>query len=824
MKKREISGPISSFYAPNVASSSTSLITKDDLKRFNEKVVGMPLTLQHHHPMQNKGVGPHITVGKIEKAWIDQSDDSLHINACIDDSARGERAWQEINNKFLRGFSCGIENNLITSTDPNVPLLNEKNLIEVSIVAVPEFPNATFTNIREIQAFSSGVVPPEIAERSEKLLKDILALPEKGLTWKEVPVEKTVSTNDMKQSPQVNSKDAQTMTSVAQNLPKPEEASLAPPSSTPQTLAQQAPTQSQWNAPPTQQPPAPWNAQTQQPPQWNASNQQPPQWTAPPTQQPPQGQWNAPPTQQPPQGQWNAPPTQQPPQGQWNAPPTQQPPQSQWNAPPTQQPWNAPPPQQQWNAGPNQPPWSAPPAQNQPPQGQWGAPWNAPPTQWGAWNAPPPSQWNNQPQPPVAAAPTGAPATPAVQAPVAAAAAPKMALDETTESRKRSAPDVSDSRKKATKLQSVQEKLEVLEKRVIPGLGLDDDVDTEQLLLTHNPQVASLKQRTEECQRIWDEFENAKQQLDILARDESRLDEANAMAQKRNELELEYNTKAHALLTDSQKAVSNSYIADGKRPPESIQRQYAKWANTPRVRPSELEHSMSYVTLVSASSAQTPNTFAQVQKDLMALREDNELLRMKNANEEEIARKKRGIEFASNSADRFDPKSRNEAIATHKSAVKNDVAQQIAANVKQDEKVAKENRYLGYDPETLRPIGKKIEDFTYAEQTGVPFEPVDEKEPVHERAKRLGFESAYQQPKITDNIKKLSFIESGLNGLCLGGMFRTGNTEFNNDVLSVVNNKLPKLIVHDAAFSSRPMTDSKRPKVTHDGIEFYVVG
>lgn len=835
MKKREVSGSISNFFAPNVSATSTHLVTREDLENFKKKAEGMPLTLQHAHPLHSTDIKEHVVIGKIEKAWIDESTESLRISGTVNNDRRGDKAWNAIQNKFLTGFSCGIINDF----DPE-SAKNNKELFEVSIVAVPEFGNATFTNVREIQAFSSQTVPPEIAAASAQLLSEIIAIPATGLTWKEAEPEKTNPPTDLSRLTQAQNKEQTKMASA----PEPNSAQWQnqPPASWQQPQQQQTPpTQppASWQQPPAQAPAQPQAQPPHQPPAQAQTQAQPPA-------QPPQFQAQAQPQAQPPAQQTQAPPaqTQAPPPGPAQPPAHfQQPWQSQpsWTAPPASAQWTPPPPQQQqtppaqWQAQPptsnwagsswNQPPqwngssWGQPAQQQQPPwsgsswnqqppqQQQWSAPTQQPPQQ--QWGPPPSQNWN---QPPSQAQP--------------AQPSSSMATEAPAESRKRSAQEASiDTRKKPT-IQSVADKLSDLEKHVVPGMSLDSEVDTEELLLKHDSKMASIKSRTDECVELWKQYEAAKKQLEQLANDDSRLDEANEMAKKKNAIELEYNQKSHQLLLDSQREISSRYINSNKVPPERLQRQYSSWLGQGRVHPSHLEHSMTNLTLVSASSAVSQNSFHEVSKTLQELREEATVQRMKRENEEDMARVRLGHAFAKSSTASADFKANPDAYSQQTATIQAGraaAAQQTAATERRDE----ENKsvYRGYDPNTLLPIGKAEHELSFVERSGVPLTLVDKNVPVHERGKALGYEPdfTFRQNMPVDHIRKLPHVPSDCHGLELHNMFSTGNRAFCDEISAVVHNKLPSLKVMDASFSSRPITNSTRPKVVHDGIEFYVL-
>src|SRR5579863_8301126 len=106
-----IEGVVSDFAAPGHMNDRPEL-TLGDLARFAEQLPQMPLTYDHEHPAQStekNKIVEHVTVGKICDAWIDD-EDCLRVRAELDENGAGDRTLDEIVNKFLTGFSLGLNN------------------------------------------------------------------------------------------------------------------------------------------------------------------------------------------------------------------------------------------------------------------------------------------------------------------------------------------------------------------------------------------------------------------------------------------------------------------------------------------------------------------------------------------------------------------------------------------------------------------------------------------------------------------------------------------------------------------------------------------
>lgn len=177
MSRFSIAGSVTAFDAPMVSAESTCEITLDDLHTYAKQLPGMRLTLEHMHPMHASAQGRTITCGQVTKANVDAARVCLCIEADIDGDEKGERVRKRINDKLLRGFSVGLDNSLNLATGQH-----NKRLEEISITAEPEVPTAVIENVREIRAYSSRKMDPETRQKVDELIAEVAALDQQETT------------------------------------------------------------------------------------------------------------------------------------------------------------------------------------------------------------------------------------------------------------------------------------------------------------------------------------------------------------------------------------------------------------------------------------------------------------------------------------------------------------------------------------------------------------------------------------------------------------------------------------------------------------------
>lgn len=151
----KIEGVVSDFAQPGGPGEHAEL-TLGDMAEMAEKMRCMRLTYEHVHPVhstQERPITEPMTVGQITDAYIDEND-CLHVEALLDDGVVGERMQEEIKKKFLTGFSLGLNNRLIDLGKGQTKY--GKDLIELSIVAQPEFAATSFVRIVDDSAVSAS--------------------------------------------------------------------------------------------------------------------------------------------------------------------------------------------------------------------------------------------------------------------------------------------------------------------------------------------------------------------------------------------------------------------------------------------------------------------------------------------------------------------------------------------------------------------------------------------------------------------------------------------------------------------------------------------
>ena len=152
----EVIGVVSDYAATGSGEQQAGL-TRDDMQAMIAKLTGMPLTLDHQHPVHSRPDRPitkHVTVGKIVKAWIDDID-CLRVKALIDDNV-AHTVGADIRSNKLTGFSLGLDSGMrmnVASGDAR----HNKGLIECSITPNPEFKLTSFiAGVRNVDAATAA--------------------------------------------------------------------------------------------------------------------------------------------------------------------------------------------------------------------------------------------------------------------------------------------------------------------------------------------------------------------------------------------------------------------------------------------------------------------------------------------------------------------------------------------------------------------------------------------------------------------------------------------------------------------------------------------
>jgi hypothetical protein len=162
-----VEGVVSDYAVPG-RSSDHAALTSDDLHAYSRQLPGMPLTYDHVHPAHGRG-SEHMVVGQVKRAWV-SADDCLNAEVEISGDERGAEVQRAVEQRFLTGFSLGLENIMRLAPDGKGKPQHEKRLIEVSITPDPEFKNARISNYSYVTASSADDRSPETARRAEELL------------------------------------------------------------------------------------------------------------------------------------------------------------------------------------------------------------------------------------------------------------------------------------------------------------------------------------------------------------------------------------------------------------------------------------------------------------------------------------------------------------------------------------------------------------------------------------------------------------------------------------------------------------------------------
>lgn len=150
---RLIEGVVSDFAQPGISDERPEL-TLEDMERYAEQLKNHRLVYDHEHPVHStpsKPITKELTVGRIVDAWV-RDDETMAVRVELDENEVGQRVLNEVESNFLTGFSLGLRHEMQGFPDGSSKC--KKELVELSITPVPEFPNTSY--VRSIKPLPEG--------------------------------------------------------------------------------------------------------------------------------------------------------------------------------------------------------------------------------------------------------------------------------------------------------------------------------------------------------------------------------------------------------------------------------------------------------------------------------------------------------------------------------------------------------------------------------------------------------------------------------------------------------------------------------------------
>lgn len=779
MSAFDISGPITAFDAPMVSSESTCEITLDDLNEYARQLPGMRLTLEHMHPMHESANGREITVGKLTKAEVDAGNVCLRVEAAIDGDKKGMLVRQRIKDHLLKGFSVGLCNELDLNTGKH-----RKRLVEVSITAEPEVPTAIIDNVRETRAYSSRKMDTETRAKVDELIGQVTELAEPSTTIRIISASSQTTPEKTKQETQERVEEKTQEKKQTQMSDAFERGFLAGQKK--EEMAAQSAIAGGRTA--TAQPPLNTPIQV-------SGFIQPPVATATPDLSPEavalyEQRLNKIIDERLKVAQ-----------------------------------------QQQYQAKEEER--AAAEAAARPPARMAGSKRSAS-------RAPEPEE--EEAAVPVAPAPTQ-------NAEYAALLKKNQELEaQLTAAKAAAAP----AKTASVPVEDDEDDFEIEEVDLdieVPAVAAetvedDDDPNKEAPLLPVGPSQKTMNKLKEQKESVL----ALKRTIKSL---KEKLKDPNMSDNDKREQLNEINTRSKAcqelsakFLTDVQAVVSSTYMNGGKQTPSIITKEFADWVTKPEITVGVLNQADKYLQMVSASSGAAQQTLATVQNRMKKLKSENEFHKMQLREKQDLLSRNSEHAAAARAARAADPKSsaaemQKRAVdaqshlptqvpvpATPTNALTAMFADVLSFKSKNPVPIGQSGSYAGYDAATSLPIGKKDEELTIAEITGIPMTLADANVSVITAAANHGLREGFRQaPQISLLSSDSVATHGATQGLrVLKGAQRTGNTEF----LAAVT---PNLLRAGTAALDLRETGTKIPKnipggktmTNADGVKYIIM-
>lgn len=732
MSRFSIAGSVTAFDAPMVSADSTCEITLDDLRAYAKQLPGMRLTLEHMHPMHASAQGRAITCGQVTKANVDTERVCLCIEADIDGDEKGQRVRKRINDKLLRGFSVGLDNSLNLESGKH-----NKRLEEISITAEPEVPTAVIENVREIRAYSSRKMDTETRKKVDELIAEVTALDEQETTLRIISAssllvpEKTKPATQESESTKTQEKEA-TMSSSQHDAF--ERGFLAGQNK--EALAGQRALAAGNSA--VSQPPfnTPMPVQIQQPIAVAS-----PSFTAEMTAE-----------------------------------------YESRIAKIVDDRLKL--------------------AQQQ----QLKAAEDARSAELAAARPAPRTAGSKRTASRAADADDDVDVQPESATPQAAADYAKLLQkNKELEARLHKAMAAKATPVTEADLEDIDENRDDLDLDAAPEalietpvIDADDNDDVPPVAVA--PSQKSLNKLAADKESVIAMKRTIKQLKDKLKDTNMSEEEKNDQLNEINEQSKACQALGAKYVADAFSVISKTYTSSNKQTPAGIMGDFAKWKTMPEVTSGVVHQVDKYVQMVSASSGAAQQTLAMVQAQMKKLKADNELKNMQLREKEDMLKQKSERAVARTTAHTADPKA--SAAAMQQQAIDQTRVQPVAAPAtpaapavnslhvvysdilalkpKTPTVLGQTETYAGYDAATRLPVGKKDEDLTFSEITGIPLMPTDSNVSVLAAANQRGFQTGWrQEPQKALRSSEKCLEHGATQGMrVLRGIHRTGNAEF----------------------------------------------